>query len=190
MLGYAQKDSSSTKEFHTLLGNKKVSHGVYLGLSAGITQINAQDALCSGGRLLWVINHGFGIGFGGNGFTTQIDNWDSPNSYGISGGYGGLILEPVIAPRMPIHLSFPVLFGIGGVAKTSNNWENFDYNPEDADVFLIAEPGAELELSLVKFVRIAFGTSYRFTRNVHLSGYPSDLLDNFSGNITIKIGKF
>lgn len=190
MFSFAQKDSTSSKEFHTLLGNKKVSHGAYLGLSVGMTQINAMDALTSGGRLMWVVNHGFGLGFGGSGFTTQIDNWESPNYDGISGGYGGLVLEPIVMPRMPVHLSFPVLLGVGGVAKTSSNWDNIDFNPDDADVFLIAEPGAEVELSLVKFVRISLGASYRFTRNAHLNGYPSDLLDNFSGNLTLKIGKF
>jgi hypothetical protein len=186
--GFAQKDSTSKKEFHTLLGNKKVSNGAYFGLSLGMTQISNHDALCSGGRLMWVINHGFGIGFGGSGFTNEIDSWENTN--GISGGYGGLILEPIIAPRMPVHLSFPVLLGVGGVAKTNSDWENPDYSPENADVFLIAEPGAELELNLVKFIRISFGTSYRFTRSVHLSGYSSGFLENFSGNITLKFGKF
>lgn len=187
---FAQNDSTAKKEFHTILGNKKVSHGAYLGLSVGMTKINNHDALCSGVRFMWIINHGFGIGFGGSGFTSDIDDCENSSFTSISGGYGGIIFEPIVAPRMPVHLSFPVLFGVGGVAKTNSDWENFDYSPDEADAFLISEPGAELELNLVKFIRISLGASYRFTRNVHLDNYSSDFLDNFSGNIALKFGKF
>ena len=34
---------------------------------------------------------------------------------------------------------------------------------EDSEAFLIAEPGAEMELNLTRIFRLAIGASYRFT---------------------------
>jgi hypothetical protein len=191
---FAQKNDSLKKsdEIKTIFGNKKVSHGGYGAFTIGYSQIDNKDAFITGGRGMWIINHSFGIGLGGVGFGNDlyIDNNSGSQNYSLGGGYGGLILEPVLFPKFPIHLSFPVLLGAGGVANVKSTWDEFDSYIEDSDAFLVAEPGIELEMNLLKFVRLALCTSYRFTSDVHISNKKSDVLNGLNFGLTMKFGKF
>ena len=65
-----------------------------------------------------------------------------------------------------------------------------DYKQIDSDAFFIVEPGVEIELNLVKFMRLGIGGSYRWTSNVGLQDHKKDFLHGFSGNISLKFGKF
>jgi hypothetical protein len=113
----------------------------------------------------------------------------------LTGGYGGLYIEPILLPRSPVHLSFPVLLGAGGISFISRD-EGFNENfIEDSKAFLLIEPSAELELNLTKFFRLAFGASYRFPTQFDV-GLPDtytidvDALKSMSYTITFKFGKF
>jgi hypothetical protein len=193
----AQKNDSLKKndEIKTIFGSKKVSHGGYGAFTIGYSQIDGKDAFYTGGRGAWVIGHSFAIGLGGTGFSNNLytDNSASSQEYSIEGGYGGLLLEPVFLPKFPVHLSFPVLLGAGGVAYVeTTSWDNFDpdYNIVESDAFLVAEPGVELEMNLLKFVRIAFDATYRFTSDIHIVNKRSDVLNGLNFGLTMKFGKF
>ncbi len=57
------------------------------------------------------------MGFGGTGFINDISYNNAENQYtNLTGGYGGLLLEPIILPWFPVHVSLPILFGAGGIA--------------------------------------------------------------------------
>ena len=181
-------------EIQTLLG-KNISHGGYLGLTMGYTQINGTDALNAGGRLGWVINHRLVIGIAGNGFANSRYYYNSymQSETMIEGGYGGLFIEPVIGSRLPVHLSFPILFGAGGLSYNksyydgADPWESYTY---EEDAFALIEPGVEVELNLMKFFRIGVGASYRYTTDIHLQNNKSEMLNGISGNVSLKFGKF
>lgn len=185
----AQKNDSLKKqnEIKTVFGNKKVTHGVYFGFSVGYSIIDNKDAFTSGARLMWVIGHSFAWGLAGSGFA---NNFHSDEGTSLQGGYGGLMFEPILLPKYPVHLSFPVLLGVGGVAKVNADvWEP-DYNVDDADALFIAEPGVELEMNLLKFVRLSVGASYRFTTDIYLDGESHDVLNGFNTMVSLKFGKF
>ncbi|MCI0522234.1 MAG: hypothetical protein L0Y37_01125, partial [Bacteroidales bacterium] len=38
-------------------------------------------------------------------------------------GYGGFIIEPIVAPMYPVHVSFPILIGGGGISYVETDWE-------------------------------------------------------------------
>jgi hypothetical protein len=191
-----KKDSTKrADEIKTIFGNKKVSHGGYGALTIGYSLIDGQDAFITGGRGSWVIGHSFALGLGGIGFANDLYINNSPGSqkYSLEGGYGGLILEPILLPKFPVHLSFPILLGAGGVAYINSQYnDNFnnDFYVEDSDAFLVAEPGIEIEMNLLKFVRLAVGASYRFTSDVHLALKPSNVLNGYNATFTLKFGKF
>lgn len=193
---------SKQDEIKTLFGSD-ISNGGYLAATANYSEINGHDALTIGGRFGWVIDHKLTIGLAGYGFANDIyiDNVDANEGYNLAGGYGGLFLEPIIAPKFPVHVSFPVLFGVGGVAynKEVGHWEKdddgdenyeYDYYTEDSDAFVIIEPGVEIEMNVVKNLRIAFGATYRYAYDINLINTDSDILDGLSYGITFKIGKF
>lgn len=195
-------------EVRTLFSNEygHVSHGGFLGLSMGYTTIDNEAALQVGGNLAWVINHQFAIGIAGNGFFNNLakDNVYDPNSYYLAGGYGGLFFQPILFPKSPIHVSFPIILGVGGVAvnhkdKWNYHWDNnYDNNSNyyDSDVFLVFEPGINVELNMLKFMRMSIGASYRLTNNVNLIyEYTEDNIDKSVvidpaslNNFTVKLG--
>ena len=200
---YAQIDEEynypekQDKEIVTILGNKKVSHGGYGAVSVNYGLIDDKDAIIIGGRGSWVIGHWFALGVGGNGFFNDYTTetiLSTNRDVNLSGGYGGLVFEPIIFPKFPVHISTPVLVGAGGIAYATSDWdyqyEDWDYFVEDVDAFFVVEPGVELELNMLRYFRLAFGGYYRFTTPVDLVNTPDDPLSGFSGGITLKFGKF
>lgn len=191
------------REMKTLFGNGSIyAHGAYGGLTTNYSNIDGRDAILIGGRGAWLINHRIGIGLAGTGFLTSANTDALLNDrYQLVGGYGGLFLEFIANPESPIHVSFPLTIGAGGVsyAKSYNSFRGNDLNflDEDSQAFFVVEPGVELELNVVKFMRVAFGVSYRYTSDIDLKYVTSgqaittkDALTGLSGGITLKFGKF
>jgi hypothetical protein len=183
------------KEMKTLLGRNR-SGGGYGSFTTGYTTIDNKHALLFGGRFSWIASHTVGIGIGATGFINEYHYEPSiDKNVFLTGGYGGLYIEPILFPRFPVHLSFPVLFGAGGISFISKD-DNFNNNfIENSKAFLLIEPSAELELNLTRFFRLAFGATYRFpTRfDAGLPGnYTIDIesLKSLSYTVTLKFGKF
>ena len=181
-----------SKEFRTLLGHNKAG-GAYGSLTTGFSYIDGRNAILFGGRFSWIASHSLGIGVGGTGFINEFHYEPSLNmDVFLTGGYGGLYIEPILLPGSPVHLSFPVLFGAGGISKDQDLNNNFI---EDSKAFLLIEPSAEIELNLTRFFRVAFGASYRLPTKFDISfqgDYNIDVesLRSLSYNVTLKFGKF
>jgi hypothetical protein len=194
---FSQENDSSDKnnEFKTLLGNDR-NNGFYGAFSIGYSEIDSKQAVVFGGRFEWITGHSLGLGFGGSGFINE-SHYDATLNTNIflTGGYGGLYIEPIVMPKFPVHISFPILLGAGGVSYVTENMD-FDHNMvEDSKAFLIAEPGAELELNLTRNFRLALGASYRFTTpfDVGISSstnISSGALQGFNYMMTFKFGRF
>jgi len=183
-------------EVQTLFDRNSGSGG-YGAFSIGYSQINNRDALLMGGRGAWVIGHGFGLGLGGYGFINDPTyNPVDQLNYSLAGGYGGLHMEPILFGWFPVHLSFPILIGAGGVANTSysTDWyDPYEYNNgyvEEATAFFVAELGVELEFNLVRFFRLAVFGSYRYTSDIIMADIPVDALRGWNAGMTFKFGSF
>jgi hypothetical protein len=201
-ISYGQEEKSG--EMQTIFGNNdnKISHGGYAAISVGYTQIDGEDVMTLGARAGWLIDHHVTIGLAGKALmnTVYLDGyWPADEGYNdgyyLVGGYGGLFVEPIIAPNFPVHISLPILIGGGGLALDDQTWhdyqwENTDYAPYDYDAFFVLEPGVEIELNVVRFFRVAFGASYRYTSDMHMAYVPKDLMNGFNGSVTFKFGKF
>ena len=193
---YAQDDYQGD-EIRTVFSNRH-SNGAYGAISFGYSQIDGQGALTSGARGMYIIDHSFAVGLGGYGFVnnldyhTYIDN--NPFDYYMAGGYGGILIEPIVNGRNPVHFSFPVLFGIGGVALIQDYgydyWGHPSLNDLDNDVFFVVEPAVELEFNLTRFFRAAAQVSYRYTSSLQLEEIDPDVLRGFNFGATFKFGKF
>ena len=183
------------KEMKTLLGRNR-SGGGYVSFTSGYTRIDNEHALLFGGRIAWVASHSVGVGLGATGFMNEYHyNASLDRDVFLAGGYGGLYIEPILFPRSPVHLSFPVLLGGGGISYVSRDRDFNENFIEESKAFLLVEPSAELELNLTRFFRLAFGVSYRFPSKFDIgtnSGYPIDVesLKEMSYTVTMKFGKF
>src|SRR4030042_281696 len=184
-----------SREMKTLLGHDRGGGG-YCSFSVGYSNINDMDAILFGGRFSWMASHSLGIGMGATGFMNEFHYEPSiDRDVFLTGGYGGLYIEPILFPRLPVHLSFPFLLGFGGISFISVD-DDFNENfLEDSKAFLLIEPAAELELNLTRFLRLAIGASYRLPTpfDVGLPGsYSIDVksLRTLSYTVTLKLGKF
>lgn len=211
MLGLAQEEktetnsevkkeikSSESEEFKTLFNDGNKGFGGYLGLNSHYTRINGQDALLIGGEINAVINHSFNIGLKGFGMvtsnrSTQLGDFGEQLYLGL--GYGGLNLEPVLFYNSIVHVSFPVLIGAGGIVEYQkgdyydHHHHNY-YNNYDYDYFFVVEPGVNLELNVLKFMRVSTGVSYRATSDIKLAGLADNNLNGFNFDLSLKFGWF
>lgn len=206
-------DNKSNGEIQTIFGHKKMCHGFYLGANMNVSPLNDKVFFNSGGSLAWIINHHLAIGLSGSGFISEIatDKLNNTYDYAYTGGYGGLLIEPIIGSKFPVHISVPILLGAGGIAYTrfgdrydhSSNWDDDDWDSShdwdkdykeqynvDADAFFIAQPGIEAEMNVFKFMRVGLGSYYRYTTDINLRNTSKTILHGFSFGGSIKIGKF
>jgi hypothetical protein len=184
-----------SREIKTLFGPNKEG-GVYGAFTMGYSVIDNRNAIMFGGRFGWLASHSIGIGFGATGFMNEfhyVPLLDREAS--LAGGYGGLYIEPILFPRFPVHLSFPILFGAGGISYISKENSQNDNLIEDSEAFLLLEPAAEIELNLTRFCRLAVGASYRFPTSFNV-GKPgthlahAESLKEISYTMSLKFGKF
>lgn len=196
------QDEYSNDQIQTIF-SKNRSNGGYGALTMSYSNIGGRDAFVSGARGAFIFDHSFAIGLGGYGFVNNLDynyyyngsNNNNGNELSLAGGYGGIFIEPIIAGRSPVHLSFPILIGAGGISLVDlNGWEHWDsYHPVpnvDYDVYFVVEPAVELEFNLARFFRMAATASYRYTSNINLFETDVDALRGFNFGLTFKFGKF
>jgi hypothetical protein len=193
---FSQNDSTQKKdEIKTIFHRKKGSNGGYASLWVGYTQIDHKDGFAYGVNAAWLIGHSLGIGIAGAGFSNDyyLGHNSGSNVKSLMGGYGGFLIEPVIIPKYPVHVSFPVLLGAGYVASMNSyywgDWENENYM-EEGTIFMVVEPGIDIELNLLKHLRLGVGAKYRFTFGDGLDSYSKKVLDGYTLSLALKFGKF
>jgi hypothetical protein len=201
LAAFTQQDDKSTSnrsdEIQTIMG-KNNAVGGYGALTIQYTELEGRDAFVFGARGGILMGHMMALGLGGSGFFNDV-HYDATTGQDISlaGGYGGFFFEPIIMPKFPVHISFPILIGAGGVSVYSvngdNDW-NDNYKSEASDAFMVIEPGIEVELNITRFFRFCMGGYYRYTTDVEIQDprytVPTDILHGFSGGVTFKFGRF
>jgi hypothetical protein len=195
------KNEKQKKNHHrqnqTIFGNRHRRSGGYGALSMHFGEINNQDAILVGGRGAWVVGSGFGMGFGIYGLANEVVYNDLLGSEDLQleMAYGGLLLEPIIAPWLPVHISFPTIIGMGGALYTDNSFrhnDRFDWDRDvvDDDLFFVVEPGAYIELHLVRFFRLCLGAQYRFLGDFNLVNTGKKDFNGWTGGVTLKFGTY
>lgn len=190
------QDNYQNDQIQTIF-SKNRSNGGYGAFTISYSEIGGRDALVTGGRGAFIFDHSLAIGLGGFGFVNNLDynSLSNLDEYSLAGGYGGIFFEPIIAGKSPVHVSFPILIGMGGVSLFQNyGWDYWDqHNPYPSlgnDVFFVIEPAVELEFNLARFFRLAATVSYRHTSKIELFDTKGDALRGFNFGMTFKFGKF
>jgi hypothetical protein len=194
---FSQENDSTKKssEYMTLFGNHKPG-GFYGAFNVGYTKIDEEQAVTFGGRFEWIAAGAIGFGFGGKGFINEYHYEPTiQEEVFLTGGYGGLYIEPMLMPKWPVHIAFPVLLGGGGISYVTKDMDSNNNFIEDSEAFLCVEPGAELELNITRNFRLAFGASYIFTTpfDVGTNGNPiagSESIEGMNYTVTFKFGRF
>jgi hypothetical protein len=191
----AQDEEKQVKneEFKTIFGGKKI--GGYGGLGIGYTQINEINAVIFNARGAVIMNHWMSFGLAGAGFVNEKTYNQSLNqNISLVGGYGGFLFEPVIFPKSKVHLSFPIIAGMGGISFTTYNDKTDEQyrssNIETSHTFFVVEPGVEVEFNLFKFMRMSVFGTYRYAADLKWEYSKEEALNAFTVGMNLKFGKF
>jgi hypothetical protein len=168
-------------------------------------------AVVYGANITYSLWHRLGVGVSFTRFSNKFSSsWfgihESARLVYLEGYYGGLFIEPRLFAKYPVHLSFPITIGMGNL--TSHNYvaqgsmHDIYYTlhrVKEKYSFGILEPGAEIELNLLKFMRLGVGAKYRFTSDINFDSsenyvmaniYKPSVLRRFTINVSLKFGKF
>ena len=193
--------NNESQPIKTLLDNHG-SCGVSIGFTSGYSTIDNKDAYLGGISLGLVSNHQLTVGIAGRAFgcSSTFDNIiDGKEAY-LAGGYGGFYVEPILNPNEVIHITLPCIAGVGGAAYAEHHhvdWENDEWDNDDhrdytldSDAFFVLEPGIQIEMNVTRWMRVGVGASHRWFYGLDLRNTKEDMLDGFSTNFTLKLGKF
>jgi hypothetical protein len=171
----------------TLLGGDLVSGG-YGALVFKYGQVTGVDGLFVGAQGGWIINHTLVIGGGIYGLANQIESGSDECSY-LGFGYGGLLLEFVVASNKLVHFTVQGILGAGGIGSYTDKGCDLCEDRGD-DAFFALEPGANLMLNLHRHVRVGLGASYIYVSGVNYEDLTDSDFRTATAQFIIKFGSF
>lgn len=188
----------SQSEPKTLFGNGDIRHGGYGGPEIKATQVNGGEwGVLVGGRGGWILNSTFSLGGAGYGLVTSHK---VPNYISIHGkevylryGYGGLFLEYINNSDEIFHFTINSLIGAGGAIYTTKINEIINGNKDyvyESSAFFVFEPGATVDVNILKNFRIGLGASYRLVSFLELPNTTNKDIGGVSVNLIFKFGSF
>lgn len=173
------------------LFDSDVPMGGYGGPSIKVTSVNDQLGLMVGGTGAWVLDNSLIIGGAGYGLTTEtMTQGLGADTTQIDMGYGGGIVGYQFMTNEIVHFGVQTLIGAGGVTYQRRDNDENGSTSDNADGFLVVEPGVNLELNVAKNIRVSLEGSYRFINGAELPGTTNSSLGGPSAALTVKFGSF
>lgn len=185
LIAVASYSQDKNDEYKTIFGDDPSEVSGFGGFDMQFSSLGGNFALGAGGSGGVLINNQ--IAFGGFGMGSTLDNTyevDNNTYKNTSIGVGGLMLGYILNSKSPIHPSFFLQTGWGGVNLSDNNRQLTD------NVFVL-NPSVKIELNFTRYFKMAIGAHYQFTMGVN----KFDALSNsdFSGpggNLSFIFGWF
>ncbi len=203
---------STKSSIRTVFGGKKVNTkihylGVYLAPEYQFGQLGGAFTSLGGASFMLQFNKKLAVGFTGYGSFRN-----EQNNSNINGSFAGLKVEYTVKPDAAIHVSFPLMVGVGGrgfhFGEFGEHHDGFRGNRDGGvlpdgtpdpnatpidnrnfrnDVYQVIQPGVVAEANLARFAKLFVGANYRFAFSS--AGYSSDY-QGFSANVGLKLGIF
>lgn len=169
-----------------------IKFGLYAGPEFKLTSFNGELAFMTGGKAGLILDRVFSIGGGGYNIVTNHKVYDSDEENApwadLDFSYGGIIFEYINDPNNLYHFTGSLLLG-AGYASYSTNVYGF---PEDVDwyrkgaTYFVAEPQINIDVNLIKYLRLGVGASYRFAVGGELEKTAASDLSGVSLNLSIR----
>jgi hypothetical protein len=196
----AQQAWAQHAQTETLFSSKqgKTKIGAYGAPAAKFTSINGKLGVLTGANGGVLLNNKLMLGVGGWSLVNNIEmpglNVDGKKEY-LNLWYTGLVAEYIHNSHKLVHWSVGTLVGGGGVSRRYK-WFDYDDNDHeknhnhDGTGFFVAEPFANIEVNIIKNLRLDVGASYRFVSGSHTEGITDSKLSNPAVHIGLKAGIF
>lgn len=193
---YAQ--DSLTKQ--TLLSGKINKIGLIGSFSGGYSSINQTFTPTIGGSASLLFNEKFAVGLGGYHFVDK----SATSTTNTHGGVGGLRLEYITRPSKLVHVSFPLLLGMGRFSYDSLGYDEYrgskghggrfsfgDFdNDRNGARFAVIQPGVNVEVNVFKYLTLFGGANYRIALNSNSTTYTNSKLSGVGFQVGLKAGLF
>jgi hypothetical protein len=205
ILGLFASFDGYSQEIQTLFKSPRPSGG-YAAISNKFTTIDGEYANLAEIYGGWFIKQRLLVGVGAAASTNDIR---VPREHSINPftrttwqyGQFGLMTEYVFWSNKAIHFNVTLFGGAGFTLqyerdrrydwdRWDDDWDDFDDDRHDLDFFPVLEPGVQLEVNLLRWLRLSPGVSYRNTFGSDGRGLGDSKLRDWSYNVTLKIGKF
>lgn len=178
--------------------NKKTTVGAYGVPAAKFTPIDGKFGLLTGGYGGVLLNNKIMLGAGAYSLVNNVDlptlNVDGRKEY-LNYWYTGLAFEYIHNSHKLLHWTAGTLIGGGAAGRLDKNRWDDDWDHDRDHVYdnhglFVAEPFANIELNITKFLRLDIGASYRYVAGSNTTGITDGKLGGPSVNVGIKAGKF
>ncbi|MBN1783079.1 hypothetical protein JW948_18230 [bacterium] len=172
----------------TLAGGE-IHSGGFGGPAWKVTSLNGEAGILYGGRGGWIINHTFVIGGGGYHLMSDI-RADRTDENGkplyLSLNYGGFEMEYIHESDKLVHWTAHLFIGTGNVWL---NTRDPDETVEDDRIYIV-EPIANIEVNILKWLRLNIGAGYRLAMGVDLDDFSTSEISGVSSMLMLKFGNF
>ncbi len=175
-----------------------VKQSYFIGPELKIARLIEGYQLYAGFKGAVLFNERIALGLSAGGFVTEtvFESYEDPGDATLLNtimGYGGFYFDYIIHTRSPVQVSFPMVIGGAGVMLFRPE-ETAGVNTNDklieGGVFIIYEPGINLEVNITNFLRMGLGIGYRLAFRGDMDRIsPSDLSD-LTFNWNLKFGSF
>lgn len=194
--GVMAQDSTKSS-MKTIFGAKKAKVkvnylGIYLAPEYQYGQVGGSFTSLSGAALMLQFNKKFAIG------ATGFGSFRNRQSTDLNANFGGLKMEYTLKPDAAVHVSFPLVVGVGGNGFDFENDgggrgrdRDFDDMFDDdnhGNMSRIIQPGVNIEANLSRYAKFYVGANYRFALNNNTANTTD--LSGFSANAGLKLGIF
>lgn len=182
--------SSDDEGQQTLLGGGITSSGGFGGPMFQYGLFNGELSLFTGGYGAWFANKKFILGGGGmrlssNAPVAEGDRLDNSPDMSYEMNYGGLFLGYTFASDKVIHPEITLMAGSGSVWQENTAGEDFGQSS-----FALLQPGAQIDINVLQFMRVGLGANYRFAFGSDTEGLTDANIGGPSAFVTLKFGYF
>jgi len=203
VLGFGYICAETEDEPKTILG-PHIRHGFVFAPEFKWTRIDGEDEVLVGGKIAWVVNRQFVLGFAGY---TQADwrhwqnndcwwneydeEWHNDHDMKPALAYGGLVLGFNALPKLPFDLYTGVLIG-GGYTQNSIQWNQNNHHNHfgRGDFFWVVEPEIQFMLKFSRFMRIGLGMSYRLVTGLEADWISNKKMSGAAAVFSFNLGRF
>ena len=186
---------AQTETLFSKKGNKKTTIGAYGVPAAKFTSIDGNFGVLTGGYGGVLLNNKIMLGAGAYSLANNID-FPGVNTAGnkeyVNLWYTGFVAEYIHNTHKLIHWTAGTMIGGGGVSRREKR-DFFDDDHDknhDGSGFFVAEPFANLEINIIKNLRLDIGASYRLVLGSSTTGITDSKLSNPAVHVGFKAGVF
>lgn len=166
-----------------------IESGGFGSVGAKITLLNDRACVITGAWGAWLINHHLALG---GGFYNLTSAHTLRDSISMDMEYSGFTAEYIFMPESIVHYSAQLTLGGGSLDFSKVRVGSSGNNDIVDDVFFVVEPGVNVEVNVISFMRFQVGASYRFVSGIDNNNFDVTNAD-ISGpslNFMVKFGKF